>query len=855
MRALRVAAYVLLFAAGLALYTFTLHSDVQAADSGELQLVAIKLGVAHPPGYPLFSVLGWLFSLLPFGSPYARVSLLSAVASAAALPVLARAVALTADADAKTPVVLLPGLAAAAVLATSTTFWAQATTTNIRSLTALFSALLVLCAARAFAGKPALAWFALAFGLGVAHHPSLVFPGAVLGAYVLWRDYKTHPATIKRQLGRAALVVLATQLIWLYLPLRDAAGAPLAPGNLTTLNGFLDHVLARGFGGDMLYFVNVEPARFWDRIALLPMLLNIQFSTAVLVIVSLAIVVALLRRTGLAATLLIAALVHLFITLTYRAPQTVEYAMPSWVIACALLGLGIASLRTWRLPATVPKHGLVVAVALFAIGTAALDGFIRLPNFTRAAADRSVRADAESVLRHAQSGDTILGQWHQITPLWALQQIDGIQPAVRVDYVAPNGVQPYEDTVALRGLAASKTLSPTYVTSYFEDAYRSAGLQALPLSNAPAWRIAPVIHMSDGPGTVTFDGRIVVSAPVGLNAQIVELGQSVPIDIWWQVRGAHVEGESVTVRILRRDGRLAATADVRLTGEDTLGAFAFRRRMLAVPLDLEPGDYDVLVGAYRAANGAITQFADAGGAQFVRRATLTVTPARQPAATQRPTLRECVSPCAQPHLIGVDYDLGVPNRIRLWTHWKLGVNAQTVTISSAAGQAVAAPRRLAAAVGDAQYASLAFEIPVERNLRVQLGGQMLLLPDYGAGERYVPFGNQMALIGVAFQHGLVDSSVDLTWLGARPITNDYAVSVRLYGNRLSAAHDGVPALGAVPTLKWLRGMRIIDRHPLRTDDTSGLIQGAVIVYDTVTRLPLAPLDERYENGFVFVARP
>jgi hypothetical protein len=91
MRTLRVAFYVLLFVAGLALYTVTLHGDVQPADSGEFQLVALKLGVAHPHGYPLFSLLGWLFGQMPIGSPYARVSFLSAVVSAATLLLVARA--------------------------------------------------------------------------------------------------------------------------------------------------------------------------------------------------------------------------------------------------------------------------------------------------------------------------------------------------------------------------------------------------------------------------------------------------------------------------------------------------------------------------------------------------------------------------------------------------------------------------------------------------------------------------------------------------------------------------------------------------------------------------------------------
>ena len=74
-----------LFLAAVCLYTLTLNPDVQPADSGELQIAAILLGIPHPPGYPLFTMLGWLFAQAPIATPFARVSFLSVVASAGTL--------------------------------------------------------------------------------------------------------------------------------------------------------------------------------------------------------------------------------------------------------------------------------------------------------------------------------------------------------------------------------------------------------------------------------------------------------------------------------------------------------------------------------------------------------------------------------------------------------------------------------------------------------------------------------------------------------------------------------------------------------------------------------------------------
>lgn len=50
---------------------------IYTGDSGDLVTAAVTFGVPHPPGYPLYSLLGWLVHLLPFGTPAWQVTLLS----------------------------------------------------------------------------------------------------------------------------------------------------------------------------------------------------------------------------------------------------------------------------------------------------------------------------------------------------------------------------------------------------------------------------------------------------------------------------------------------------------------------------------------------------------------------------------------------------------------------------------------------------------------------------------------------------------------------------------------------------------------------------------------------------------
>lgn len=73
------------FCTTLFIYTTTLCPTVAGGDSGELIVAACTMGIPHPPGYPLHTMLGYLFfRFLPSGNPAARVNHLSAICSAIA---------------------------------------------------------------------------------------------------------------------------------------------------------------------------------------------------------------------------------------------------------------------------------------------------------------------------------------------------------------------------------------------------------------------------------------------------------------------------------------------------------------------------------------------------------------------------------------------------------------------------------------------------------------------------------------------------------------------------------------------------------------------------------------------------
>ena len=66
-------------------YYLTLAPDLTLEDSGELAVGSFYAGVPHPPGYPVWTIFTWLFTVIfPFYNVAWRVALASAVSGALA---------------------------------------------------------------------------------------------------------------------------------------------------------------------------------------------------------------------------------------------------------------------------------------------------------------------------------------------------------------------------------------------------------------------------------------------------------------------------------------------------------------------------------------------------------------------------------------------------------------------------------------------------------------------------------------------------------------------------------------------------------------------------------------------------
>ena len=71
-----------LFFSLLFLYVWSSPPSVVFEDDGFFIMAAHHLGVAHPPGFPLHTLLGKIFTYIPIGTIAFRVHVLSAVCGA-----------------------------------------------------------------------------------------------------------------------------------------------------------------------------------------------------------------------------------------------------------------------------------------------------------------------------------------------------------------------------------------------------------------------------------------------------------------------------------------------------------------------------------------------------------------------------------------------------------------------------------------------------------------------------------------------------------------------------------------------------------------------------------------------------
>jgi hypothetical protein len=166
----------------LSFITFLLFQaqGIVGGDSGDLVTAAVTFGVAHPPGYPLYTFFGWIASHFPIFTPAWRVGLLSSLPHAIVIALVFTVVSSLTKRK-------LIGLFSALLLLGNYLFFLYSVTPEVFALLDLFVILLMylLIRWRLLKSERFLLYASFVFGLSLTHHQLILFlvPAAI---YWLW---------------------------------------------------------------------------------------------------------------------------------------------------------------------------------------------------------------------------------------------------------------------------------------------------------------------------------------------------------------------------------------------------------------------------------------------------------------------------------------------------------------------------------------------------------------------------------------------------------------------------------------------------------------------------------------------
>ncbi|XP_028025042.1 transmembrane protein 260 isoform X2 [Balaenoptera acutorostrata] len=239
---------VAVFAAVAAVFTLTLPPSVPGGDSGELITAAHELGVAHPPGYPLFTLVAKLAIILfPFGSVAYRVNLLCGFFGAVAAALLFFTVFRLSGSYAG-------GILAAGVFSFSRLTWQWSIAAEVFSLNNLFVGLLMALtvhfeeATTAQERSKIAKIGAFCCGLSLCNQHTIVLYVLCIIPWTLFRLLKEKELSLGFLL-KLSLYLSAGLLPYIYLPISSYLHqARWTWGDQTTLLGFLTHFLREEYG-------------------------------------------------------------------------------------------------------------------------------------------------------------------------------------------------------------------------------------------------------------------------------------------------------------------------------------------------------------------------------------------------------------------------------------------------------------------------------------------------------------------------------------------------------------------------------------------------------------------------------
>lgn len=227
------------FIVSLFFYLLTICPTLYIGDDGEIVSAAYTLGISHPPGYPLYTILGKIFTYLPLNNIAYRVNLLSVFFGS--LTILVLYIALLTLFTSFTFSTFF-ALVASLIFAFSLTFWSVSLhvkggiyTLNAFFIITLFYTLLI--------NSPYLFGLLLGFGLANHHTLSLFILPFLIFIYIYRRNW------LKFNILKYILLLIFIGLsTYLYLIIRANVKPLMNWGDPYNLERAIYHIFRKQYG-------------------------------------------------------------------------------------------------------------------------------------------------------------------------------------------------------------------------------------------------------------------------------------------------------------------------------------------------------------------------------------------------------------------------------------------------------------------------------------------------------------------------------------------------------------------------------------------------------------------------------
>ncbi len=221
----------------LLVYIFTLNPTVGIIDAGELITGCYLLNILHPTGYPLYTLIGNIFSKIPFGTIAQRINFVSAIyCSLASFFFFILLLKITNS--------VVASLISTALFAFSRTIWSVAVGAEVYGLTALFLVIIVYLWTKLEKNNVLII---LAFILGMSFTNHMMITSTFIATILfLVFSYKKNIFSMRLLIILATFFLLGLT-IYLFLPIRARAMPLFNWGNPYNLERFIWHVTGKQY--------------------------------------------------------------------------------------------------------------------------------------------------------------------------------------------------------------------------------------------------------------------------------------------------------------------------------------------------------------------------------------------------------------------------------------------------------------------------------------------------------------------------------------------------------------------------------------------------------------------------------